>query len=178
MIEEYKKEQKLSENVIFHYKEILILFPDLNIHHDKLFAYDHNSEDCYTQREVSTYSAYLVEEGSTKTLHTMIFRFLIHMELLQRKGISPSILLTWKPRRNLKEEIIFLHLITDLSMLYWSTLNIAKKMHLMTKSNWNKGVIKKNYKSSLIQTRVARRCIIFWSLKVHFFAIVNSTNSY
>ena len=53
-IEVYKKKHKLSEKVTFHYKEILILFPDLNIHHDKIFAFDHNSEDCYTQEEVST----------------------------------------------------------------------------------------------------------------------------
>ena len=53
-IEAYKKKHKLSEKVTFHYKEILILFPDLNIHHDKIFAFDHNSKYCYTQEEVST----------------------------------------------------------------------------------------------------------------------------
>ena len=53
-IEAYKKKHKLSEKVAFHHKEILILFPDLNIHHDKIFAFDHNSKDCYTEEEVST----------------------------------------------------------------------------------------------------------------------------
>ena len=53
-IKAYKKKHKLSEKCSFHYNEILILFPDLNIHHDKIFAFDHNSEDCYTQEEVST----------------------------------------------------------------------------------------------------------------------------
>ena len=53
-IKAYKKKHKLSEKCSFHYKEILILFPDLNIHHDKIFAFDHNSKDCYTEEEVST----------------------------------------------------------------------------------------------------------------------------
>ena len=93
------------------------------------------------------------------------------MKSLVRKGISPSIWLIWKPMRHLKEETIFLLLITDLSMLYWSTLNIAELKLLIMKLNWNNDVIKQNYKSSLIQTQVARKCFVFWSLKVWFFMV-------